>query len=88
MAVTALEIARRSPVLDGRPWGAAGAYEKLAGSLHLTLDPASPANAAITDLALAPRNARGLVEAATDFYLLRPVDPARVERLVAAARRR
>jgi len=80
MAVTALEIARRSPVLDGRPWGAAGAYEKLAGSLHLTLDPASPANAAITDLALAPRNARGLVEAAADFYLLRPVDPARGNR--------
>jgi hypothetical protein len=76
MAVTALEIRQRSVVLDGRPFGAAGAYEKLAGVLRLAVDPANPANASITDLALAPRNARGLVEASADFYLLKPVHPA------------
>lgn len=80
MAVTALEIQQRSPVLDGRPFGAAGAYEKIAGVLRFALDPAHPANAGITDLGLAPRDARGRVEAAADFYLLRPVDPARGNR--------
>jgi len=31
MAVTALEIHHRAPVLDGRPFGEAGAYEKGSG---------------------------------------------------------
>src|SRR3990167_4829245 len=62
MAVIALEIAQRSLVLDGRPFGAAGAYEKVAGVLRFAVDPARPANAPIADLALAPRNAEGRVE--------------------------
>lgn len=33
MAVTSLEIAQRSVVLNGRPFGAAGAYEKIVGEL-------------------------------------------------------
>ncbi|TXM82698.1 hypothetical protein FV219_27185, partial [Methylobacterium sp. WL122] len=41
------------------------------------LDPADPANAGIVDIALAPRNARGLVEYKTDLFMLRPKDPAR-----------
>src|SRR5574342_462253 len=80
MAVTALEIAQRSLVLDGRPFGAAGAYEKVAGVLRFAVDPAHPANAPIADLALAPRNAAGRVESWADFYLLKPVDPARGNR--------
>ncbi len=80
MAVTALEIRHRGVVLDGRPFGAAGAYEKVAGVLRLAVDPANPANRAITDLGLAPRNTRGAVEASADFYLLQPVDPARGNR--------
>ena len=80
MAATALEIQHRGVVLDGRPFGAAGAYEKVAGVLRLAVDPANPANRAITDLGLAPRNARGAVEASADFYLLQPVDPARGNR--------
>ncbi len=75
--VARLEITRREPVLDGRPFGAAGAYEKLIGRVHFTLDPREPRNQAIVDLALAPRNAAGLVEVAADFYLLKPRDPAR-----------
>ena len=80
MPVTALEISHRSVVLEGRPFGAAGAYEKIAGTLRFTADPASPVHAAITDLGRAPRNARGLVEWSADFYLLKPVDPARGNR--------
>src|SRR2546425_11168792 len=64
-------------VLDGRPFGAAGAYEKLAGILRFAADPAHPANQSVTDLGLAPRNASGYVESWADFYLLRPADPAR-----------
>src|SRR3989454_2685475 len=67
-------------VLDGRPFGAAGAYEKLAGILRFAVDPAHPANQSVTDLGLAPQNASGLVESWADFYLLVPADPARGNR--------
>ena len=77
MAVVALELQQRSTVLDGRPFGAAGAYEKLAGILRFAADPAHPANQSVTDLDLAPRNASGYVESWADFYLLLPADPAR-----------
>ncbi len=80
MAVTSLEIARRSIVLAGHPFGEAGAYEKIVGVLRFGVDPTHAVNQAITDLALAPRNAAGLVECAADFYLLRPVDPSRGNR--------
>jgi hypothetical protein len=75
--VTRLEIVRREVVLNGQPFGAAGPYEKLVGTVHFALDPRQPANAGVVDLALAPRNARGLVEFSADFYLLKPVDPAK-----------
>ncbi len=75
--VTRLEITRREVVLNGRPFGAAGPYEKLSGTVHFALDPKAPRNLGIIDLALAPRNPQGLVEFSADFYLLKPVDPAR-----------
>jgi len=80
MAVTALEITHRSVVLDGRPFGEAGAYEKIVGVLRIGVDPLHPANQGVTDLASGPRNAAGLVECAADLYLLRPLDPARGNR--------
>src|SRR5437879_10987761 len=80
MAVTSFEIANRSVVLDGRPFGSVGAYEKIAGVLRGAVDPANVANETIADLALAPRNAAGLVEYVADFYVLKPVDGARGNR--------
>jgi hypothetical protein len=80
MAVTTLEIGKREIVLDGKPFGAAGAYEKIAGVLRFAVDPGLPIHRTITDLGAAPRNAAGLVEFSADFYLLRPVDPARSNR--------
>src|SRR5262245_4585150 len=77
MPVTALDVHSRSLVLDGRPFGAAGAYEKLAGTLHFAVDPTHPLHTTITDLSLAPRGADGRVAFQSDFYLLRPVDPSR-----------
>jgi hypothetical protein len=77
MPVTALAIEARSLVLDGRRFGAAGAYEKLAGTLRFAVDPGHPLHTSICDLDRAPRNGEGRVEFAGDVYLLRPVEPAR-----------
>ncbi|HEY6901107.1 MAG TPA: alpha/beta hydrolase domain-containing protein, partial [Puia sp.] len=65
---------RESPCFEGRVFGQAGAYEKLRGKAYGEVDPRLPENALITDILLAPRNARGMVEYSTDIYLLRPVD--------------
>jgi hypothetical protein len=75
--VKRLRIERREVVLNGRAFGAAGPYEKIAGKVDFTLDPSRPQNRGIVDLTLAPRNARGEVEFSADFYLLKPVDPTR-----------
>src|SRR6267378_4777735 len=75
--VVRLRVERREPVLSGRPFGAAGPYEKLVGKVDFGLDPTLPRNAGIVDLNLAPRNARGEVEASADFYMLKPVDARR-----------
>src|SRR5437016_1255389 len=78
--VVRLRIERREIVLRGREFGAAGPYEKLVGKVDFALDPDLARNGAIVDLKLAPRNARGHVEASADFYMLKPVDPARGNR--------
>lgn len=75
--VTSLDITQRSVVLDGKPFGASGAYEKLAGTMRFAVDPANALNARVVDIDRAPRNAQGLVEFAADFYLLKPVDMAK-----------
>jgi hypothetical protein len=75
--VVRLRIERREPVLNGRAFGAAGPYEKLIGKVDFGLDPALPRNGDIVDLKLAPRDARGEVEASADFYMLKPLDPRR-----------
>ncbi len=70
-----IEIRERSDVLDGRGFGKAGSYERLAGSAYFEADPALPANRIITDIALAPRNMRGRVSYSADLYILKPRDP-------------
>jgi len=72
MAVVKFDVTRREPVLDGAPFGKAGAYEKMVGVLRFATNPSLRANEPIADLGLAPRNAQGLVESSADFYLLRP----------------
>ena len=66
-----------SPAFDGRIFGAAGTYDRIAARATVGLDPADPHNAGIADLALAPRNPDGLVEATSDVVILRPTDPGR-----------
>ena len=45
--------------------------------VHFEVDPANPANRVVTDIGLAPRNDRGMVEFRSNFYLLKPADAAR-----------
>ena len=76
--ITRIVIARvESPTFEGVSFGAVGQYEKLVGRAFGEVDPHDPRNAVIVDIALAPRNARGMVEYSTDIYILRPVDPDR-----------
>src|SRR5688572_1676871 len=78
--VVRIEIQRREPFANGHAFPRTGPYEKIVGRLLIEADPESAANARVTDLKLAPRNAAGRVEFTTDFYLLKPVDPARGNR--------
>jgi hypothetical protein len=75
--VVRVEVASRGDVLAGKPFGLAGSYEKLTGTVHFAVDPKNEANQIITDIALAPRNARGEVEFSADLYILKPKDIAR-----------
>jgi hypothetical protein len=75
--VVALRVDRREAVLNGKPFGLAGPYEKLTGKVEFALDPGAAPNSGVIDLALASRNPRGEVEFTADFYLLKPLDPAR-----------
>lgn len=75
--VLSLEIERRVPVLGGKAFGEAGAYELIEGEVRFGFDSRSEANARVTDIALAPRDAGGRVEASADFVVLQPIDPAK-----------
>src|SRR3954469_3901405 len=73
--ITRLVITRvESPTFEGAVFDRVGAYEKIVGRAFGEVDPTDPRNSSIVDLALAPRNARGMVEYSTDVYILKPVD--------------
>lgn len=72
-AVVKVEILERTPIaahVMEQP-----RHEVVVGRYSGELDRADPRNAIITDLALAPRNARGKVEYSATFTLTRPLDP-------------
>jgi hypothetical protein len=75
--ITEIRIGTIEPFAEGQPFGEAGSYERVTGTAKGELDPQSAQNRDIVDLDKAPRNARGLVEYETDFFMLRPLDPAR-----------
>jgi hypothetical protein len=59
--VTQIEVTSRTDVLAGKPFGDAGAYEKIVGKVHYALDPDNPRNKGIVDLDKAPRDSNGRV---------------------------
>ena len=75
--LTQLEITSRKTVLNGKLYGAVGAYEALCGSAWFALDPNHKQNEAIVDLNLAPVDESGRVIFRADVHLLKPVDVAR-----------
>jgi hypothetical protein len=75
--VVRVEITDRSPFAEGKVFGPAGAYERIKGRMYLETDPTNAANDRVCDLQRAPLNADGRVETWTDFFLLKPVDPAK-----------
>src|SRR5438552_15132185 len=68
---------KESPTFGGYSWPGVGQYEKIIGKAFGELDPSDPKNAVIVDLQLAPKNSRGKVEYAFDFYILKPIDLAK-----------
>jgi Alpha/beta hydrolase domain len=77
MANIEIQVNVVEPFAEGQSFGEAGPYLRIRGVAKGELDPAAPENQAIVDLDKAPRNARGLVEYETDFFILRPTDPSR-----------
>jgi hypothetical protein len=76
--IVRLELTRvETPTFGGASFDPVGQYERLVGRAYGEVDPAHPLNAIIQDIALAPRNARGMVEYSTDIHILKPVDLAR-----------
>jgi hypothetical protein len=73
--ITRIDITQtESPTFGGFSWPEVGPYEKIVGVAHGEVDPRDSQNAVIADIKLAPRNARGNVEYAFDFYILKPID--------------
>ena len=73
--ITRIDVTQKeSPTFGGYSWPEVGQYEKIVGVAHGEVDPLDPKNAVIVDIKLAPRNARGNVEYAFDFYILKPIN--------------
>ena len=75
--VTRVEInpaLSQSPTFGGYSWPGVGQYEKVVGIAYGEVDPHDRQNRVIVDIELAPRNARGNVEYAFNFYILKPID--------------
>src|SRR5215510_15174348 len=68
---------RTSPAFGGASFGNVGQYEQLTGVAYGEVDPKDPLNAVITDIELAPRNSRGMVEYSMDISILKPIDMGR-----------
>lgn len=73
--IVRFDVTERVPAFSGRSFGTVGTYERITARATFALNPADERNAVITDLALAPRNIEGKVEATADVVILRPTDP-------------
>ena len=80
--LTEITVGSVEPFADGAAFGDVGAYERVRGTFKGELDPADARNKVIVNLDKAPRNAAGRVEYEADFYILRPVEPARGSRKI------
>jgi hypothetical protein len=72
--VTHVETTSRRDVLGGKPFGDAGAYERITGRIYFSLPVANPHNLRIVDLGNAVNLKNGEVEFFSDFIAVRPKD--------------
>src|SRR6266850_7305402 len=72
--VVRVEVTSRTDLQQGKPFGLAGAYEKIVGRVWFAVKPDNTHNRQIVDLDKAPRNAQGEVEFSADLYLYKPKD--------------
>lgn len=72
--VVRIDVLSRAPVLGGKSFGSAGAYEKIVGRVVFEVRPDDPHNRGIVDLENAPRGAGGAVEFSADLFVLAPRD--------------
>lgn len=77
-----LEILSTYDAYGGASFGTVGPYEVIVGIAHGKLNALHPANAGITDLSLAPRDAHGFVDYSEDFVILRPKNAAHAKRVL------
>jgi hypothetical protein len=77
MPITQLEILQWEPYENGRVFGDVGPYERVEAIAHYAVDPLNAASQGVVDLALAERDAEGLVHFQGDMTLLRPLNGAR-----------
>ena len=73
--VVKVTVVSRAPVADGHAFGKTGAYERLTGTIEFAIEPSSPRNARIAELARAPRAEDGRVRFTSNFEVLQPLDP-------------
>jgi hypothetical protein len=73
--VAAAEVVR----IDVRRRDDFGSHSRVIGRVHFAVDPAAPVNRGIADLALAPRNAAGKVEFASDVLFFVPKSASRAK---------
>ena len=74
MPVIEIQIEAIERFAAERSFGDAGSYLRIKGVAKGEVDPAAPENSVIADLGKAPRNARGMIEYETDFFILRPAE--------------
>src|SRR5438445_2979180 len=80
--VTRFVVTQTRVFAGGMSFGNVGQYERLDGTAYFEVDPKDPLNAVIVNLDKAPRNARGLVEFSSPFFMLKPVDMTRGNRKI------
>lgn len=75
--VVSLKILKRELFAGGQAFGDVGPYEQITAVARFAIDPKDERNRVIVDVELAPRNADGKVEFASDVVILAPKDPAK-----------
>jgi len=75
--VTRVEVLSRADVLDGKPFGEAGIYERITGRVYFSVPVGNPHNRRIVDLEKAVNLKDGEVEFSADFVAVRPKDSHR-----------